>query len=391
MRLGKGDIQEAFADLRHYVEANEFRGWDPYDALLSPFPFRWFGRWGEVIAIQAFKRCPVNFRPLFSIPKQENPKALGIFLESYANLYQSGDPVAEEICAQLFDALLKLRSKDFSGSCWGYNFPWSGPAKQLPVYYPSTVVTSTVVRGLHRYYEVSGKEEVRELIQDVPDYLLKDIHRYEDPSGLSFSYTPDRPDICYNASLFAAEALARCDAVGGTKEYLDIVTNAVEFVLARQKEDGAWMYSENEEGRERKQIDFHQGYILDSIHHIRKLYNIEHTKWEDALRKGAFFYKNRQFAQDGRSLRRLPRKWPADIHAQAQGVITFTLLRELDEEYLDFAESILGWTLNNMFSDRGFFYYQKHPLFTIKIPYMRWAQAWMMKAIVEFVMVRDES
>ena len=35
-----------------------------------------------------------------------------------------------------------------------------------------------------------------------------------------------------------------------------------------------------------------------------------------------------------------------------------------------------------MWDERGgYFYCQKHPRYTVKIPYMRWAQAWMLLAL----------
>jgi hypothetical protein len=41
------------------------------------------------------------------------------------------------------------------------------------------------------------------------------------------------------------------------------------------------------------------------------------------------------------------------------------------------AERVLNWTVTNMQSPQGYFYYQKKKYFTNKIPYMRWSQAWI--------------
>lgn len=57
-----------------------------------------------------------------------------------------------------------------------------------------------------------------------------------------------------------------------------------------QKENGKWNYSiDIESGKEREQIDFHQGYILESIYEIKKIIKIEDQKWESALVKGSEF------------------------------------------------------------------------------------------------------
>lgn len=379
------DIEEILTGLSSWVEDRGFSGWDPYDALLSPFPFHLGGRWAEVAAIQFFKRSPLNLRSLFLIPRQANPKALGLFLEAYAKRWNQGEKQAQEICEKLFEGIVLLKSRGYSGACWGYNFPWSGPAKRLPAYYPSTVVTAIVARGLYHYYRVSGNIAAKDLLLSIPDFLLSDLEISEKAEGICFSYTPAQRDVCYNASLFAAETLALCDRLSKTEVYKKQVLAAVEYVLAQQKVEGVWMYSQNPlTGDERSQIDFHQGYILDSIFHIKQCYAIREERWDEAIKKGAEYYFKKQFSPDGRSLRRLPRKWPADIHAQAQGIITFSLLGNIDPCFRPFAKTIAEWTIRNMYDRKGCFYYQKYPFLTIKTPYMRWAQAWMMKALVDY-------
>ena len=70
-----------------------------------------------------------------------------------------------------------------------------------------------------------------------------------------------------------------------------------------------------------------------------------------------------------------------EIHNQAQGIITFAKLRDFDRSYLKFAQRIAEWTIENMRDGKGYFHYQKHRLYTNRIPYMRWAQAWMLAAL----------
>jgi hypothetical protein len=37
--------------------------------------------------------------------------------------------------------------------------------------------------------------------------------------------------------------------------------------------------------------------------------------------------------------------------------------------------------MSNMWDERGYFYYQKLPFFTIRTSYIRWSQAWMLTAL----------
>jgi hypothetical protein len=85
-------VQESFEELKAFCEAQEFKGYDPYDGLTSRF-FRTLpvinkNNLARLIWIQSFKRSPVNLRPLVGISKDYNPKALGLFLSGYVLLYR---------------------------------------------------------------------------------------------------------------------------------------------------------------------------------------------------------------------------------------------------------------------------------------------------------------
>jgi len=103
--------------------------------------------------------------------------------------------------------------------------------------------------------------------------------------------------------------------------------------------------------------------------------------YRENIEKGLNFYYSNQFDAKGRSLWRMPKKWPIDIHNQSQGIITFTIFKDLNDNYPRFAEKIANWTINNMQSADGRFSYQKWPILLNKVSYMRWNQAWMLLAL----------
>ena len=368
--------------LLHYAEAEDFAGYDPYDTLNSWIPFHWFGKWGPVLAIQFQKRNPINIRPLLGIRKERNPKAIGLFLRAYSLLYQR-DPRPEylERMRALFTWLREHPSSGYSEYCWGYNFPWASPVKYLPAYMPSVVATGFVVKGLFEYWRATTDPEVLPLLRGAADFVLQHVERHEDECGICFSYTPVMKDACYNASLLGAEILAKCGNTEGTEgrdRVRMLVRRAVDFVVARQKDDGCWNYSMDiETGKERAQIDFHQGYVIESIEEIMRVTGERPPAWEQAVRKGLDYYRHTQFLDDGRSLWRVPKQWPVEIHNQAQGIITFAMF----DAYRSFAPVIAEWTQRNMYDSRGFFHHQHYQRHSIRIPYMRWSQAWMAVAL----------
>ncbi len=376
-------IGKSFTSLLNYVEKELYKGYDPYDTLLSPVPFRWLGKWGPILATQFQKINPLNARPLLGIRKEYNPKAMGLFLQAYSLLFKkTGDEQYKKKAVFFFNWLTKNYSEGYSGYCWGYNFPWASPVKYVEAYVPSTVVTGFVCKGVWEYYLSTKDEKAKGIILSASEFIQNDLAQYTDVSGICISYTPVMKDICYNASLLAGEVLAMHYVLTKDENIRQLCIDVVNFVVDKQKESGAWNYSMDlETGIERKQIDFHQGYVLESIYEIKKLLNIHVVQWENAIKKGLSFYYTKQFDKRGRSYWRLPKEYPVDIHNQSQGIITFSKMKIYDPHFELFANTITEWTIQHMQSKRGFFYFRKNKLFVHKISYMRWSQAWMFLAL----------
>ena len=377
----------ALENLRNFCEKEKFLGYDPYDTLNSYIPFNLTGRYLSAVAIQIQKRNPINIRPLLGIKKGINPKGMGLFLKAYSILYKKTvEKKYLEKAGEIFNWLQNNYSAGFSGKCWGYNFDWASPGSYLKAHTPSVVVTSFVIDGVFEYYKTTKDPKAVEIIESAANYVLNDIPVLKFDKGTSFSYTHLSTGACYNASLLAAEILAKAYSFKADAVNLKRIESAVLFVISKQKSDGSWYYSYNPDTKtERRQIDFHQGFILVSLENILNLTGILKNEIQQAVEKGLQFYRQEQFTEEGRSLWRLPKKWPLDIHNQSQGIITFSRLQHYSSDYLDFSKTIAQWTIDNMQSPNGYFYYRKTPFYTNKIPFIRWGQAWMMLALAELL------
>lgn len=379
-------VAQALSKLQAYVERERFKGYDPYDTLNAGVDFSRLGKWGSVLATQFQKRNPVNIRPQLGIEKGYNPKGMGLLLHAYALLYEQTQDEEKKATAEfLFNWLRDNASQGYSGYCWGYNFDWASPVKYLKAYTPSVVVTSFVGRGIFRYYQATRNPEALNVLQSACDFVMQDLPRLETRDGVCISYTPIMQDCCYNAGMLGAELLSSVYSITGEESLRDLAAQAVRFTVAHQHEDGRWNYSLDLDSiSERKQIDFHQGFILDSLHAFMQHAGAD-AACQEALERGARFYREKQFDETGRAKWRLPKAWPADIHCQAQGILSFSKLAHLDGGYLPFAKKVAEWTITHMQDKDGFFYYRKGRVLTNKIPYIRWAQAWMMVALSELI------
>lgn len=318
-------IQESLCKLLDYISENEFKGYDPYDTLNSWIPFRKIHRLLPAYAIQAGKYNPINIRSILGIAKGLNPKGMGLLLKSYSMLYQQeGKEKYFENAKLIFNWLKANHSQCNSGVGWGYNFDWATPGDYLPAYTPSVVVTSFVVDGIWEYYQVTQDPDAASLIRRAADWIREEIPARQFAEGISYAYTTQSKGACYNASLLAAEVLAKSDWLCGTNHHTGNVNKAIDFVLSKQKPEGEWCYSyDPDSGNERKQIDFHQGFILMSLKNLNELLPEPRTGVSKAIALGVQYYKEKQFYDNGQSLWRIPKKWPVDIHNQSQGIITF--------------------------------------------------------------------
>jgi len=376
---------DLFNQLSDYIIKNDFKGYDPYDTLNSIIPFEKFGRYPAAVVTQIQKKNPINIRPLIGVRPGINPKGMGLILKAYSILAKA-DIRFKQKADLVFDWLKNNISEGYSGACWGYNFDWVNPTESLPAYTPSVVVTSFVIDGIFEYYRLTNSKKAAELIQSGSEYILRDIPITEYETGLSFSYTHLSKGSCYNASLLAAEILGKFDYINKTDKNFVMVRDAVKFVLSMQKDDGSWFYSYYSlKNTERKQIDFHQGFILVSLENLRNLY---HGKIEFAIpniHKGLKFYHDNQFAADGRAKWRLPKEYPTDIHNQTQGIITFSRLANYGVVYRKFADVVADYTIENFRDSSAYFYYRRGRFWVNKISYMRWSQAWMLLALAELI------
>ena len=382
-------IRDSFLKIKKYIEDEQYRGYDPYDTLNSWIPFEIFGKWPGIFATQIQKRNPINLRPLLGIKKEINPKGFGILLQSYSLLYKkTGDEKYLEKANYFFRWLSNNYTKGFSGYCWGYNFPWAGPDKYVKPYVPSSVVSGIIGKGIITYYEVTGSIEALRVLKSICRFLTNDLEVTYFDSGLCASYTPLERDCCYNASLLGGEIIGYVGRINNDNTYKKYAKDALDYVISCQKKDGRWNYSYDvNTGKERKQIDFHQGYILESIYNIAGHLNLKNEKiYVDAVKNGLEFYYKEQFYSNGQSKYRLPKVWPVDIHNQAQGIITFKLLRSYDSDFIKFSQLIAEWTIKNMQDKKtDHFYYKKYPMFSHKTSYMRWSQAWMFLALTQLI------
>jgi rhamnogalacturonyl hydrolase YesR len=383
-------IQNSLIKLLDYCRREEFKGYDPYDglnsSLFNAIPLLSKNRYARLAWIQLFKRSPFNFRVIAGVKKDYNPKALGLFLSGYCNLYKK-NPEDEFLSKIHFfcDKLISNANKNWSGRCWGYNFDWQAKAFYQPRNTPTVVATTFIGCAMLDAYDITGEPHLLEIARSSCDFILKDLNRSFDSEGnFAFSYSPLDRTVVFNASLLGSRLLARVFSYTHEDELILASRKSVTFCCNHQQPDGAWSYGTL---NFHQWIDnFHTGYNLVCIADFMK-FSADHS-FNDHLIKGFDYYLNTFFTDLGVPKYYNNSLYPIDIHAPAQLILTLEKLGKF-HDYRNLAEKVISWTIDNMQSDEGYFYYQINKYFSSRIPYMRWAQAWMFYALSEYSLQCD--
>jgi hypothetical protein len=371
-------FQTAYDQLLTWCRDHDFAGHDPFDALNSavfkatPLANSPNARF---IWTQLVKRSPLDLRGFTRVPAQKNAKGIALF--ALATLKRS-----EVDARRLLSELQKLKLDGYSGAAWGYNFDWQSRNFFAPRGTPTIVPTAFAARA----FIEAGDEHGLQIARSVCDFILNDLPRPVDsPSKVCFSYTPNSNTQIFNASLLAAEVLASVGQRTHERELCDVAMRAARYVVNHQRTEGSWGSWSYGTAPTQSWIDnFHTAYILFSLKRIIDACPGGY-EFQPALERGYRYWKANFFLAEGWPKYYDDNPYPADAHAAASAIVTLVECRKLDETSLNMAQNVARWTIQNLRDERGFFYYQRRRFYTIRKPYMRWTQAWMLYALARLL------
>lgn len=391
----KSKITSSFLNLKAYCEAEDFKGWDPYDGMNSKiFQALPLKHWdlARLAWIQGFKRSPINFRKLLLVPKEHNAKGVALFLLGYCRLYRLAENGCEdygtnvEILQQIKDItqlLLDLRSEGYSGSAWGYNFDWQARRLFLfPKYTPTVVATCFAVEALIESYEITRDEEVLKQTLTAANFVQNDLSRTPHGNGIIFSYSiKDGNNTVINASLLGAKILSYSYKYTKNQDHANMAKQAVLAACQLQEEDGSWIYGLLPV--QSWKDSFHTGFNLDAIETYQK--NTNDYSFQPYVDKGLSYYIANFFENNGMPKYYHDKTYPIDIHCPAQVIVTLSKLRVF-KDHEQMMTKVLQWTIDNMQHRKGYFYYQLKQGVSSKISYMRWSNAFMFNAMAHYLL-----
>jgi hypothetical protein len=318
------------------------------------------------------------------VPPQRNSKGIALFaLASLANHRRMKTAASEAQARDLLRDLISMQLDGYCGAAWGYNFDWQSRNFFAPKGTATIVPTAFAARALIEGAREFRDEEYLSLARSICDFILKDLPRpVETDNQVCFSYSPYSNTKIFNASLLAAEVLAEVGVLTREPDLIEQAEKAARYVVAHQREDGAWVYGT--EPAQRWVDNFHTAFVLYSLKRIIETCSLR-AEFQPALERGYQHWKRTFFLADGWPKYYDDAPYPADAHAAASAIVTFLELGDLDPESTGMAENVARWAITNLRDKQGYFYYQKRRFYTVKTPYMRWSQAWMLYGLARLL------
>lgn len=385
------EIKTAILKLLDSCQANDWAGYDPYDALnskvLEALPFL-NSRIPRIALTQGLKRSPFNIRKFLFIPKVQNAKAIALFLAAFIKLSNAEEVNVGHLIPTMVDRLIALRSTGVPYWCWGYSFPWQTRTIIVPAGAPNLVCTTFVASALLDAYEQDQDSTYLSMAVNAAEYIVNELYWSRDGSAAGFSYPqPSVQVVVHNANLLAAALLCRVYKHTGENKFIDPALRVTRYSAAKQHADGSWYYGETPS---QQWIDnFHTGYNLCTLRSIGVYAGTD--EFDSCVQKGFDFYRNHFFRDDAAVRYFHNRTYPIDIHAVAQSIITLVDLQDFDANNIQLARSVLRWAMDHLWDKRGFFYYRALRFYTIRTSYMRWSQAWMLLAMCTLLCEADRA
>lgn len=366
-----------------WVEARDYRGYDPGDGLTSFLrPLTCGTLLGERILQQLVWKFPFNLRPLVGVVPLESTKGRGFMAGGYARLSAAtGDESAAAKARACLAWLEAAREPGHAGPCWGNHFDFSTRGGRIPAHTPTIVWTSLIGHAFLDAHDLLGEPHYLDVAAGACRWILT-LPRHVTADGECLSYTALGVNPVHNANLLGAGLLARTWSLRPEPEFRAAARAAVAYSCHRQRSDGSWWYGEAPHYR---WIDsFHTAYNLDSLKRYVDATGDE--EFRPHLSRGYDYYRRVFFGADGRPRYYHNREHPVDIQCAAQAIDTFCLFADDDPGALARAWLTADWTIRHMQAADGHFIHRRYPLIRAATPYFHWGQATMFHALAHLLL-----
>jgi polysaccharide biosynthesis protein VpsJ len=377
----KAEIHESITHLSHWLEKNDYRGYDTFDGLNARFlrPLTFESKALRTVLQQAVRRFPINLRPALGIRKGHSSKGMGFLARGFMRLHEAtGDVVWANKSEVALEWLIDNQLPGYSGACWGNHFDYQSRAFYLPKGVPTVVWTSLIGHAFLDAYLHFQRDRYLQVAVSACEHIVHDLQVFPHGEGVCISYIPGQNSQVHNANTLGASLLARTYSHTGRESYRELAQKAMQYTAEHQRPDSSWFYSERADSH---WVDnFHTAYVLDCFKHYRQ--STGDDRFDQRMMRGYQYWKKTFFLSDGTPRYYDYKTLPLDIQCSSQAIDTLVFFHDLDPESLLLAAKVAQWTIAHMQDRTGYFYYRRYsPWLVNKTATLHWGQATMLSAL----------
>jgi len=382
------ELRASLGRVQSWVEAQGYKGYEPFDGLSSwARPLTFGNIFAGRLLQQLIRQSPINLRPLMGVSRKESTKGRGYMAWGYFLLFRATKEQAYldkgTACLEWLD---KHKVPRFQYHSWSNHFDFVSRGGGYTKDDPIIVWTALIAQAYVEAYELTKREWFLEIAQSACNWIMA-LPREKTDSGDCISYLAHCQSSIHNANMLGAAALARTAQYTGNEEYRRVAKSAMQYSCSRQLADGAWWYAE--EPKYQWIDNFHTGYNLDSLKTYAE--STGDDSYHSNIVKGLAYYKANFFEPNGRPRYYHTRTYPVDIQCAGQAIDTLALFSDMDRDCLSLAQKVAGWTIDNMQSKKGYFYYREYPLMKARTPMLHWGQATTFKGLSQLFLKLNQA
>lgn len=377
------------SNVLYAAEKKNYSGYSKFDALNSELlrKISFNNKWLRLIYTQLINQSPFHVRPLFHVKVSRNPKGIALFARAYLFLYEkTANMLYLSKAKSLLQWLLDNPSPGMSNLCWGYNFIWQNTIFLQNELEPNAVVTVFVGEAFVHAYRLTKNNKYLHAARSVAEFILKDLPViHEGKNERAIAYVLREVDaVVLNNQILTGAFLVKLWNHTKENELIDIATRLMNYTTGRVTPYGAWYYTHPPKKSPITHDNYHTGGILDGL--IEYYEETGDDRYMNIYYKGLQYYQKHLFRRDGAPRWMHNKKFPADIHGSAQGIITFTKAARHNPKYFSEVEKIYHWAIHNLYRVRqSDFVYRQGRYIKWNYSLMRWCNAWMARAMGEII------
>ena len=391
-------------NLNCWIKNNGWAGWDPYDIWDNPIGLwlikreKFSQRVFSFLLSKSNEYFPLLLRKSLKIKSRINAKAMGLFASGFLELeaigkdfYKINGEAGYEPC---FRWLEDSKVVHFGGVGWGYPFDWQ--TRTLIPRNTPTIVNSTIIGNAYWLkYKYHHDKKALHQCENICRFIIGGLNRngIKKNGSFCFSYTPLDNFQVHNANLFGAEFLIRIGIEVGRIDWINTGLNAAYFSISEVRDDGTLNYWSNEQSVTVQQDTYHSGFEIRAINSIACLTG-EKT-FREVGQKYFQTWCRDFFLEDGIPCFVRSQRNTLEVHSCAEALMCTTMMFESNflskKLFFEYTKNILSavsklW-VKKKHGEGGYFASKINTIYgfkiKIKIPYIRWGQAWMFRSLCQ--------